>query len=619
MQRLNGPIPTIKEARYPNRFIVFDTEAFISPPVDGVELQTLRLGVAVFVELDKDLNPTVKDWFDFTTVEGLQDFIEYCGRKDRTLYVYAHNLKYDLQLSGLYNVMVSEGWTNSLFVIEDPPTFIKLKRGRFSVTFVDTFNYWQYGLKAMGDQLGLDKLTVDFTNTTNEQLLLYCKRDVEVLLSYLLTFLHFLDENDLCGLGLTLASQAFRSYRYRFMKTPIVLHNRAEVLDLERAGYMGGRCEAFHIGKVPGDDFYKLDVNSMYPYVMKEKAYPVELVSYSEDTSLLRLDECLSEYYCLADCEIITSTPEFAVNSGPKLIFPVGRYRVILHHPDLVKVRGRGAIIQVKRLAAYRAAPIFSAYVSFFYTLKLDAEKRGDPITRHQAKILLNSLYGKFGQRQVISKVLPLQGEGKFGRLIGFSEALGQRVEVNYLGNSAEVRYKAGEAFYSSPVIAGAVTSYARSYLWDLIVKAGRSNVYYVDTDSLIVNREGYANLTPYLDLKRLGALKLEGRSSCLTIYGAKDYVFGDEVKVKGVPHTAVKLSDNQWEYKQFRGGKTWINQGMPVGVEVYTRLKQRKSAYDKGEVLPDGRVLPLGFGLGEGREVIHRGLGDLGGVDLSS
>ena len=597
MIRHRGAIPPIHQERYPKRLIVFDTEAYRSPAVDGVELQTLRLGVAVYIQLDDKLDELEREYYRFTTPEGLRGFIANYARKDKTLYVYAHNLRYDLQLSGLYTGLVSDGWRSKLFVVESPPTFIKLCKGRSSITFVDTFNYWQSSLKLMGEQLAQGKLDMPVEADTQADWFTYCQRDVEVLTDYLLTFIHFLRDNQLAGLGLTLASQAFRSYRARFMRHEIILHDRAEVLTLEREGYYGGRCEAYHIGNPMQELYYKLDVNSMYPYVMLKHDYPVELVSYSEAIPLSLLGINLKRYYCLADVTLNTDTPAYAYTNGAKLLFPVGYFRAILHHADLIKALEREDIRQVNRIAVYNQADIFSDYVNWFYELKLQAEREGNKIIRHQAKIFLNSLYGKFGQRQVVSKIVAYTDGVRYERLTGYSASLKCNVEVNYLGNAVEVRYKAGESYYSSPVIAGAVTAYARAYLWELITQARKENVYYVDTDSLIVNPMGYHNLSANLQVGRLGGLKVEGISDRLYIHSVKDYAFGEEVKIKGVPRQARKISNNSWEYEQFRGAKTWIKDGMTSGVEVYTRIKERKSTYDKGLVMADGEVLPLRFG----------------------
>jgi len=599
MYRKDGVIPTITGEKLPTRILIFDTEAYRSEPIDGVEFQSLRLGVCHFMQLEKGVNIVRDEWFNFTSGDELTGYIDFQTRKDKSLYVYAHNLKYDLQLSGLLTGLIGLGYRPGLFVIEDPPTFMRLTRGRKSIILVDTFNYWQYSLSKMGLQLSHEKLTMPSENAPINEWFTYCKRDVEVLGEYLLSFISFLIENDLAGIGLTLASQAFRTYRHKFMMQEIILHNRPEVLTLERSGYYGGRTDAFFIGHGPIQDYYKVDVNSMYPFVMKNNTYPVELIGYSEDIPVKRLDDLLENYYCLAQVEIDTKTPLYPFVQGQKLLFPTGIFETVIHHSEIIKAYRAGEITAIRKIAIYNRGDIFSSYVDFFYNLKIQSEIEGNQVLRQQSKIFLNALYGKFGQREIVSKITPYTGPERYDRLTGYSVELGQSVEVNYLGNAIEVRYKGGESYYSSPVIAGSVTSNARVYLWELITAAGVENCYYVDTDSIILNRAGYDRLAGYLDPVKLGSLKLEGVENHLLIKSVKDYEFGKEIKIKGVPKSAKLLSPDKWEYQQFRGGKTWLKEGLPVGVEVYTRTKERKTAYNKGLVLLDGRVIPFEFGRG--------------------
>lgn len=192
--------------------------------------------------------------------------------------------------------------------------------------------------------------------------------------------------------------------------------------------------------------------------------------------------------------------------------------------------------------------------------------------------------------------MLDNKGEYQIGRLTGYSETLGKNVTTTYLGNKIEVRYVGGESTYSFPAIAGAVTAYARMYLYHLMQTAGFENIFYCDTDSLIVNAKGLERLDHYLNDIQLGSLKVEDYTSEVIIRGCKDYAFGDDNKTKGVPKKAIPLSTHDWEYEQFRGAKTWLNEGMPVGMIIEQRTKERRTSYDKGVVLPSGNVTPLVF-----------------------
>jgi len=596
MYRKAGLLPPINQDSYPRRLIILDTEAYRGEKLDGVELQTYRLGVMRYLHLDDNLNVIKSEYYHTHNPDELVSRVEWYTRKDKCIYLYAHNLIYDLQLSGLLTGLITRGWRVVQCVLDNPPVFARLKRGRMSIVMVDTFNYWQFSVERMGADLGMPKLEMPSPDDDMEAWITYCKRDVDVLSEYLLSFMRFLYKNDLAGLGLTLASQSFRSYRHRFMRPVIELHNNKIATELERRGYAGGRVECFRIGSCQLQPYYYLDVNSMYPYVMRDNLYPVKLAGMTDDLPVGKLSKLLTEYYLIADCHVEVDQPIYALKNQHKLIFPVGSFETTLHSPEIEWGLREGYIERINRIACYEQEQIFTEFVNFFYCMKLGAEKSGNRVLRQQAKLIMNSLYGKFGQLNVISKFAPLDGDYKTGRLRGYSEELGRAVEVNYYGTQVELRWREGESTYSYPAIAGAVTAYARMYLWRLMLTAGLDHVYYVDTDSLIVDQEGYDSLQDYLDPLTLGKLKCEGVSDRLILRGAKDYEFGDTLKHKGIPRKAVSVGEDTWIYEQFRGSLTWLAQGMPTGVEVYERYKRRLSPYDKGILTPAGIVLPLRF-----------------------
>lgn len=592
--RRGRAITTYKSEYYPQHLLFLDTEARREKVSPLVEVQVFRLGYIRYIRLDPSLNITHSEGYVITTPSTIVSIIEQHARKDKTLYMYAHNIKYDLQLTGLLELLIAEGWHITKSVLEDPPTYIRLKKNRYNLMLVDTFNYWQSSVSAMGEQLGMPKLIMPDDNSSNEDWEVYCRRDVEILSEYLIQFMRFIKDNHLGGLALTLASQAFRAYRCRYMPDEIPLHDDPLVTSLEREGYRGGRVEAFRIGEIQPTPVYKLDVNSMYPYVMRNHLYPFKLVGYSENVPVSKLRKLLEEYYVIANCRVDCTHPCYPYTHNGKLVFPTGSFITTLHKPELEYGVLYDEIKHVYKIAIYTERDLFSAFVDWFYQGKLDAELRGNRVERTLYKIMMNALYGKFGQRNVVSVIVPTNTDVGFSRTTGYSEKLGTYVEVNQLGNVTEVRYKHGESYYSYPAIAGAVTAYARVYLWNLITIAGVENVFYCDTDSLIVSPQGYASLQPYIHSTRLGLLKLEGVYNSFIVFGCKDYVLDNQPVIKGVPRNAQCLAEGVWEYQQFEGIKTWLRSGGKPLVTVTTRIKRRVSTYDKRIVLPNGCTKPL-------------------------
>jgi len=124
---------------------------------------------------------------------------------------------------------------------------------------------------------------------------------------------------------------------------------------------------------------------------------------------------------------------------------------------------------------------------------------------------------------------------------------------------------KKTKAFDSFIAISSFVTSYCRTYLIDLKEKSenhqefsikktpGDIDVYYCDTDSLFLSKNGFERLKALGFIgEELGQLKNElgqdefGNEKYGTgiFYAPKDYVFNDEIKCKGIKKNAIRLPE---------------------------------------------------------------------------
>jgi len=210
-------------------------------------------------------------------------------------------------------------------------------------------------------------------------------------------------------------------------------------------------------------------------------------------------------------------------------------------------------------------------------------------------RLLLNSLYGKFGQRSdnVLDEKQLLEEGYTIERYYDELEACWYKIIT--IGTLQKVvKERSVEAFHSFPAISAHVTDYARLYLWELMNVAGLDNVYYTDTDSLYTNHAGYVKLKPYIDKIELGKLKLEAKVNYFKIYGPKDYILGNKVVLKGIPKSAKKLSETVYECDLFPGLKRDLQKGMGEYYCIEKRTKHLQREYNKGVVLPDGKVIPF-------------------------
>ena len=531
-------------------------------------------------------------WITFRDNDTLFDFIEKNIHSKERAYVFAHNFHFDWAVIDGFNQLKKRGWMITKWIIDSQVFIIKAKKNDKSLVFLDSGNIVKTKLENLGKILGIEKLKVDFETVDDKELEVYCKRDVEILKEFILKWIEFIKIHDLGSFKLTLASQSFTAYRHRFMRHEIFIHARDDVITLERLSYRGGRAEAFFIGEKRGEKFYLLDVNSMYPYVMRERKYPVKLISVLDDVSIQKLRLILKHYLCIAHVRVKIDEPCIGIKRD-KLIFPVGEFDCVLTTEELKYLLKTNSILKVYRVAIYEGDYIFKDYVDYFYELKRRYKEEGNRVFYQITKLFLNSLYGKFGQRNEQFKVVG-EYDGDYNFAIKYYDSVEKRWYYDvYLDGKIYRKEGYYEAFDSFVAIASHVTAYARMYLWELMKKAGLENVYYVDTDSLLVNEEGFRRLKNYINEYELGKLKLEFETDYINIRGVKDYNLKFKNRVKGIKESAVKIDDNTYKQKQFLKTRTLLNKKISGVAVVKTVTKKLKREYDKGVVTESGRVIP--------------------------
>lgn len=582
----------------PNNILIVDTESRIITDKSGTQFQSFRLGYAI--HLLRQNNEWSERGFILNSVEDFWKLLDQFDYEKKKLYVFAHNMAYDYAILKLDTYISSRKLEITMRVID---SVFMIKAG--SIVFLSSTNYYKQSLKDLGIIFGLSKMeSPDFSNVSDEKLLPYCIRDTQVLTTIIKQHIAFIIQHDLGSFKPTIAGQAMQAFRHRFMSHDLLVHDYPEILELEKESYRGGRCEVFRMGHF--DDITCLDINSMYPYVMKSHKYPTKLISsrVALDTQLSEIERALeSDIFILSNCLFDMKKPVIACKRD-KLIFPIGRIRQTLTSPEIEYILNNpdyGKIISFDKTVFYSQAKIFPEYVDFFYNLRCNSE---NDAVKTMCKLFMNSLYGKFGQH---NSTIPELITDEIKRKM-YLQIMDENETLEIFDGLSSKYVKIGDALYyvskndgefardSIPIIASTVTSHARMMLWDLMQTAGSENVIYCDTDSLFVNKAGLANLESFINPTELGRLKIEKFGSC-TIRGAKDYTFNGKTKLKGIKENATKISDDIYIQYQFHTKNQRYRDGTPDGIVVVKPITKKLTRnYDKGNVLSSGRVEPLVF-----------------------
>lgn len=638
MQRFWHVMKRTRTVSNPTNMLFFDTET-LSEIEDGkpnVQIHKLWFGFAMAYRREGLEHTRYKEIY-FKDTKTFWNFVLTRLDKKRPLWIFAHNMPFDLTivdawLSGdFYNIKVD------LPVLDDPPIILLCSHSLGKLAFVDTFNYWKVGIADIGKNVGMDKLVMPDHHLYNEQWKQYCRRDVEIISAAIDNLIVWLESNDLGSMKYTTPSIAMSVYKHRFMPIDTILvHNDEKALELERGAYHGGLVMPYFIGEV-NKTLYKFDVNSLYPAVMK-KQYPVRLIQQFHKCNPDLLRKYLDGKGAVALVSIKTDDDPYPVVWGNKLIEAIGTFTVPLCGEELINALDKGHVTAVYRTQIYDMEDIFSSYVDYFWEMRKETLKLGDDMGNIFAKLMLNSLYGKFGQQShvwvnlnpnsleatyaVYGKEMP----SIYKKMASFPiwdigvhrwKPLGlpEELTIRALPDNVEFKVVRGEHHESSPIIAAYVTAYGRAFMRNLRSIAGKRHSFYTDTDSLITDSQGRQNLSSagFINPVELGMLKLEGESGKTIIYGPKDYVFGENVVIKGVRKNATRkclhcktdnhvslqtcvncnriLSSNTFYQTQFEGLKSVLRRSPEPFIRISQVAKTLSRKFTKGTVRADGWV----------------------------
>lgn len=338
----------------------------------------------------------------------------------------------------------------------------------------------------------------------------YLRQDTETLYHSLKRFEDIVNSIALIGeLGMTLASTSMRVFRRKYLKEPIPIPTSDKLRAFLRAGYRGGRVECFRKGYCKSLRVY--DVNSLYPYCMSKYAVPTTNVGVWTKTFTPGS----------------TGVYRVRFTHRPKLTIPLfqgnpakGTY----YAPELEKALELGYKFDV--LEGYRfesSGIIFAEFVRELYAIR-STDKDG-PLGQ-ACKLLMNSLYGKFGESPDKKALVCYSSFDDLSRLCREGT-----VEIIDETRGIAIQTIEKQSANEHVGIAGTITSAARVELYNAIESAS-GRVWYADTDS--VHTEG----TIANSGQNIGQLKLEFQGEA-AYAGRKLYALRsvdiEKVRAKGI------------------------------------------------------------------------------------
>ena len=506
----------------------------------------------------------------------IDEFIFFCFNRKQNMQIYFHNLKFDGEF--IIHYLLTHGYT----YIKDKEdkkdkTFTTLisSQGQFysleiffevsekkinKVTIYDSLKIINMSVEKIAKDFKLPilkgsidyKLIRDENHKLTDEEISYLKNDVEIMARALKIMF---DE----GLTkMTIGSDAL--YFYKQLNQNFL--NYFPILDYEidasiRQSYKGGftylnpkyKNEIVYDGLV-------LDVNSLYPSVLYNEKMPIGkpiyFTSKYKDNKLYDLYvqriSCMFEIKKdkLPTIQIKNQTRffvpnEYLENSNNEIVV------LTLTNIDLELFKEHYNISDLVYLDGYMFKSqkgLFKNYIDFWSNRKIEAKKENNDAIYKISKLMLNSLYGKFGLNPNVQSKYPVLIDDV----------------VKYKMHDAETR----DAVYIP--VATFVTSYARNKtirtsqkIRDYTLNKYNEDYYiYSDTDSIHMKNLNEEELKKFVDIDDfiLGFWKLESRFKKGKFLRQKCYIeqtYDEKINVTiaGLP----KLLGDKINFENFKEG----------------------------------------------------------------
>lgn len=580
----------------PKHVIFLDTETTGRKTSENYEDHALRLGFCISTQRDRSGSFKPTEQFEFHTKAQFQGWITRICSGDKRYYIVGHNIAFDARILGLTKYLTRAGWERKSLIMQGLNFMVRYKKGKSTILIMNNQQLFPTSLKVLGESIGVLKGEVDFANVDDLTLMTYCRQDVEIMRVAWDKWYAYITDNDLGNFQHTVGSQALSAFRHRFMDGKVFIHTHSQAIALERESYHGGRVECFRIGTFTDGPYYNLDINSMYPYVMKHYKVPTKLYKYYERIGLRDFAWIRKNYGYIVEATLRIEKPLLPAERRGRLVFPIGEVSGVFTKPELEHALIQGTLLSVSRCALYTEESIFSRFVDFFYDARSRFKAAGNDSFAGFSKLILNSLYGKFGQQIDEWRFLGLNPDLGDDAGTTYDLTLGRQCKYRRLDGISEISVGEREGYNAFPAIASYITAAARVHLAKIIDQAGWSNVLYCDTDSVFVNQDGYDLIKGFLDPSTLGKLKVEAISKDVSLFGPKRYRFGDKERSKGIRKDAITIGYNTYMQTQFESFAGAMRNNRTDTVRISTVKKVLKDEYHKGIVTSTGEVRPFVF-----------------------
>ena len=605
----------------------------------GLEVHTLRCWDAAAVWRRDRRRPGEIDWSAGTDQASAADCIDRWASSAKSTWLYAHNVAFDLVVTGLASQLVARGWElSSRFGLGISAMWCVLHKGRrdrlrsdrpgadgqpraetawcHTLTIADSASIWPMPLAELASYTPTTKPPLPADGDSAEAWAARCHADVDILRHLVCTLMDWWDEHDMGKWSVTGAALGWQTYRRTLDPRQVVIDHDRDLVAWERQAVYGGRRDAFKVGGLPAGHYGEMDFESAYPTVAATQVLPAKTASRLTPEHRAAALQGHHLKWMIAEVTLTANVARWPCRIGGRVFYPVGEFRTVLAGPDLQAAYDHGALAEVHDGHLYIMTGHLAPWARQVLSWVRPKDDSVPGAVSAAAKLWSRAVIGKFGQKGWTTT--PWQGPPDDAWCVevvsnGYTHARGV---ITGLGGRYYLSWADADGDHERPSVLAFVESHVRTRLNDLIYGPYGQAIVQCDTDGVMVSHG---------ELRRLAAgqgrhwqkgrqvsystehvlehwcdqswpLKIRDKLQFkrVEVLGPQHVILDGRPRMAGVPKGAWQIAEGRWGARLWPGMAWQATNGQ---ADAYVRPVQNYlvvGPYAAGWVLDDGTVRPV-------------------------
>jgi hypothetical protein len=440
----------------------------------------------------------------------LAEFIDSQVKTQPAVWVYCHNLSFDLAVTQLPLALMDLGWTMTQHNLASDAPWAMLRNGNRSMRLVDSHSVLPAPLAQIGERIGVPKPPLPAQDDDESVWFARCWSDVEITTEALVQCLDWWDEHKLGHWSITGPQCAWNSYRHRCVRRKdgppvlprgprdggytvrgdghVVINPDPVARVFERATLYQGRRDAWRAGRLPDGQYAEVDMQRAHLTVAAELPLPCKRGIAFEylDNDSPYLDRPMVGI--IAEVTVRTTSARYPLRLGGRILHPAGTFTTTLAGPEIREARARGELVCIGAGYFYSMSYHMQPWALWLEQLLAAEGEPVPPAVMIMLKGWSRSCFGKWAGRtshQVLSGSSNVIG---WTAEHGVYAATGAPCTILHMRGTMSLTVKDIECDDSFPAVLSYVQSYVRVALNRAIDRIGEHRVVTCSTDSVLVD-----------------------------------------------------------------------------------------------------------------------------------